>query len=306
MAFVTKEKLFSREWFKVYSLITIGTFLMALGFVLFISPYQFAPGGVYGIAIIVHHLTKGMFDVFPNGLPIGAIGLSLDIPLTILGIAILGPRFGIKTITGFFMLSGWISLLEYSYGYSAFVENQELLSGIYGGVLLGVGLGLVFKSRATSGGSDIIAMIISKYTKMPLGQLMIWVDSVIVLLGWAAFNDPLIPLVSWLVIYLTGKLIDVILQGINYEKTLFIISDKHEEIRNKLINDIHRGGTFIKGSGMFAGAEKNIIFTVVNRRELSILQYHIHLIDPKAFMTVIDASEVLGQGFRSLREKIDE
>ena len=297
MPFVTKEKLFSKEWFIAYSLIVVGTFLMAVGFVLFISPYKFAPGGVYGIAIILHYLW---------GLPIGITGLAMDIPLTIIGIAILGPRFGIKTVVGFVLLSAWISLLEWKFGYDPFVANQPLLSGIYGGVLLGLGLGLVFKSRATSGGSDIIAMIISKYTGLPLGQLMIYVDSAIVLLGWAAFQNPLIPLVSWLVIYLTGKLIDVILQGINYEKTLFIISDKHEEIRAKLINDVNRGGTMIKGVGMYSGGEKHIIFTVVNRRELSILQFHIHKIDPKAFMTVIDASEVLGTGFRSLRDKVED
>lgn len=297
MSFVTKEKLFSKEWFIAYGLIVVGTFLMALGFVYFISPYKFAPGGVYGIAIILHYLWH---------LPIGIVGLSLDIPLTIVGIAILGPRFGIKTVVGFVLLSAWTSLLEYYHGYDPFVVDQPLLSGIYGGVLLGIGLGLVFKSRATSGGSDIIAMIISKYTGLPLGQLMIIVDSAIVLLGWAAFGDPLIPLISWVIIYLTGQLIDVVLQGMNYEKTLFIISDKHEEIREKLIKDINRGGTMIKGVGMYSGGEKQIIFTVVNRRELSILQYHIHKIDPKAFMTIIDASEVLGQGFRSLRDKVED
>jgi uncharacterized membrane-anchored protein YitT (DUF2179 family) len=282
MAFITKEKLFSRDWFRAYSLITVGTFLMAVGFVLFISPYKFAPGGVYGIAIVFHHL----FD-----LPIGAVGLALDIPLTILGFAVLGPRFGIKTIVGFVMLSLWITLLEFTYGYDAFVVDAPLLSGIYGGVLLGIGLGLIFKSKATSGGSDIIALII--------------VDSAIVLIGWIAFKDPIIPLISWVVIFITGKVIDIVLEGISYQKSLFIISDKHEEIRTKIIDDLNRGGTIINAEGMFMGKPKKIIFVVVNRRELSILQGFIHKIDSEAFMTVSDTSEVLGRGFKSLKHKVE-
>jgi uncharacterized membrane-anchored protein YitT (DUF2179 family) len=172
-------------------------------------------------------------------------------------------------------------------------------------VLLGVGLGLVFKSKATSGGSDIVAMIISKKTRLPVGQLLIYVDSVIVLLGLAAFQDWKIPLYSWIVIFITGKVIDVIMQGISYDKTLFIVSDQHELIRDKIINDLKRGGTYIRGEGMYNGAEKQMIFTVVSRREVAMLQDHIHKIDPKAFMTVMDATEIIGEGFKSLADKVE-
>jgi uncharacterized membrane-anchored protein YitT (DUF2179 family) len=297
MAFLVKEKIFSKDWFKAYSFILIGAFVMAVGYVLFISPYKFAPGGVYGIAIVLHHLL---------GWPIGLVGLAMDIPLTLLGIWILGPRFGAKTVVGFVMLSVWISVLEYLYGYEPFVAGQPLLSAIYGGVLVGLGLGLVFKSKATSGGSDIIAMIIAKYTKLPLGQLMIYVDSVIVLIGWVAFKDPLIPLISWVIIFITGKVVDVVLEGINYDKTLFIISEKYEEIQHKIIHDLNRGGTAFKGHGLYNNNEKTILFTVVNRRELAMLQDYIHKIDPDAFLTVINANEVLGHGFKSLKEKVSE
>ncbi|HAG17053.1 MAG TPA: YitT family protein [Bacteroidales bacterium] len=294
MSFVTKEKFLSKDWFIVYSLILTGTFIMAAGFVLFISPYKLAPGGVYGIAIILHHLF---------GFPIGLTALAMDIPLTIIGIKILGPRFGIKTIVGFLSTSIWVSLLEWLYGYEPLVENDALLSTIFGGVLIGVGLGLVFKSRATSGGSDIVAMIFAKYTHLPLGQLLIIVDSVIVLIGLAAFGKWEIPLYSWIVIFISGKIIDVVLQGIDYEKTLFIISDKHEEIRQKILVDINRGGTILKGHGMFKGDEKSIIFAVVSRRELAILKDFIHRIDPDAFLTVINAHEILGKGFKSIKEE---
>lgn len=305
MPFLTREKLFSKAWFKAYSFIAIGTFIMAAGFVFFISPHKLAPGGVYGIAIVLHHMTKGMFSFAPEGLPIGVIALCMDIPLTIIGIRILGPRFGVKTVVGFTLTAVWTDLLSFLWGYKALVPDDVLLSTVFGGVLIGVGLGIVFKSKATSGGSDIVAMIISKYTRLPVGQLLIWVDSAIVLVGLLAFHDWKIPLYSWIVIFITGKVIDVILEGISYDKTLFIISDQHENIRDKIINDLNRGGTYIKGEGMFNGAGKQIIFTVVSRRELAMLQDHILKVDPNAFMTVMDANEILGEGFKSLRDKVE-
>jgi uncharacterized membrane-anchored protein YitT (DUF2179 family) len=292
MAFVTKEKFLSKEWFTVYSLILVGTLIMAGGFVLFISPYKLAPGGVYGIAIILHHLF---------GFPIGLSALVMDIPLTILGIKILGPRFGIKTIVGFLATAMWVSLLEYTYGYEPLVENDPLLSSIFGGVLIGLGLGLVFKSRATSGGSDIIAMIFAKYTHLPIGQLLIIVDSIIVLIGLAAFGKWEIPLYSWIVIFISGKIIDVVLQGLDYDKTLFIVSEKHEAIRHKILTDLNRGGTILNGKGMYNGQDKSIIFTVVNRRELAILKDFINKTDPNAFLTVLNANEILGEGFKPLK-----
>ncbi len=304
MSFVTKEKLFTKEWFKVYSFIVLGTFIMASGFVLFINPYKIVPGGVYGVAIVIHYLTEGVFSFWPDGIPIGLLGLSMDIPLTIVGIKILGPRFGIKTVLGFVLTATFMDTLTYFVGQDdpLKIGDQVLLAGIFGGVMIGFGLGLVFRSRATSGGSDIIAMIISKYTGWQLGQLLILIDSVIVLLGLVAFGDWKIPLYSWIVIFITGKVIDITMRGISYEQTMFIISDHYEEIRLKIINDIDRGGTIIKGEGLYSGKERKMIYTNVSRREYQILKDYIHQIDPKAFVTVIEANEVLGNGFKPLRE----
>lgn len=295
--FMIKEKPFSRKWFFSYSLIIIGAFVLAAAFVLFITPYKIVPGGVYGISIVIHY----MF-----GTPVGLIALCFDIPLTIIGIKFLGPRFGFKTVLGFSLTAIFTDTLTYFWGFKPLVEGDALLSSIFGGVLAGVGLGLIFKSRATSGGSDIVAMIIAKYTKLPLGMLMIYVDSVIVLVGLLVFQDWKIPLYSWIVIFITGKVIDVVLEGVSYDKSLFIISDKHEEIREKIINNLDRGGTFIDGKGMYNMAERKIIFTVVSRRELAILEEYIHEIDPKAFLTVLDATEILGEGFKSLKEKVKD
>lgn len=296
MSSIHQEKLFSAKWFKSYSFILIGTLIMAMGFVFFISPYKLAPGGVYGIAIILHHLL---------GFPIGLSGLAMDIPLTIIAIIILGPKFGTKTVFGFVLLSAWITVLEFAWGYSPLVEGDALLSSIFGGILVGLGLGLVFKSKASSGGSDIVAMIIAKYTKLPIGQLMIAVDAAIVLLGLVAFDDWKIPLYSWIVIFITGKIIDTVLEGVNYEKTCLIVSDKPEEIRDKIIHDLGRGGTFIKAQGMYSEQDKRMIFTVVNRREMVLLQEYVHEIDPTAFITIINTNEIYGEGFRSLGEKVN-
>lgn len=306
MAFLSKDKVFSKKWFIDYGLILTGSIILAAGFVYFVTPHRIVPGGVYGIAIVVHHLTKGMFSFWPEGIPVGLFGLVLNIPLTIAGVKILGPRFGVKTVVGFVLTSIFIDGITWLRPDGDVpLVSDVLLSCVFGGVFIGFGLGLIFKSRATSGGSDIIAMIIAKYTRLQLGKLMIYVDSAIVLIGLAAFGDWHIPLYSWVVIYITGRAIDMTLEGSNYNKALLIVSQKHAEIKNKIIIDLERGGTYLRGEGMYTGEEKQIIYTVVSRREVAILEEYIGRIDPDAFITVMDAREILGEGFQSLRKKIE-
>ena len=295
--FLLKEKPFTRKWFISHTLILLGSFILASGFVLFITPYKIIPGGVYGISIVLHYLF---------GTPVGLVALCFDIPLTIIGIKILGPRFGYKTVLGFSLTAIFTDTLTYLWGFEPLVKGDALLSSIFGGVMVGLGLGLIFRSKATSGGSDIVAMIIAKYTRLPIGMLMIYVDSVVVLVGLLVFQDWKIPLYSWIVIFITGKVIDIVMTGMSSDKSIFIISEKHEEIRDKIINNLNRGGTYIEGKGMFNMADRKIIFTVVNRRELFLLEEYIHEIDPKAFLTVLDATEILGEGFKSLKEKVTE
>ncbi|MFV0594048.1 MAG: YitT family protein [Draconibacterium sp.] len=305
MAFLTKDKVFSKRWFKHYLFIVVGSFILASSFVFFITPHKIVPGGVYGISIVVHYLTKGVFSFWPDGVPIGLFALMLDIPLIIAGIKILGPRFGVKTITGSVLTATFTDLITWLRPVAADVPlvDDVLLSCVFAGVLAGFGLGLIFKSRATSGGSDIIAMIIAKYTHIQIGRLMIYVDSVIVLFGLLAFGDWAIPLYSWIVIYITGKVIDITLEGADYNKALMIISKQHELIRNKLLMDLDRGGTYLNGEGMYTGEEKRIIYTVVSRREVAILKEYISNIDPDAFITIMDTKEILGEGFQNLNQK---
>ncbi|MGC8824143.1 MAG: YitT family protein [Bacteroidales bacterium] len=302
ISFINTERMFTREWFRVYAQITLGALILAAGFVFFVTPYRIVPGGVYGISIVIHYLTRGVFSFAPDGLPIGTMGLIMNIPLTILGIKILGPRFGVKTVVGFVLSSFFIDLLTFLWGSQPLVPDEALLSAIFGGVLIGLGLGVIFRTRATSGGSDIIGMILEKYTHLPLGQLMIAVDSTIVLIGLAAFQDWKIPLLSWTVIYISGKVIDTTLEGLNYNKTLLIITDQYEEVKNVILFDIGRGATLIKAQGMYSDAEKKLIFSNMSRREAFLLKEKIKKIDPRAFITIINTNEILGEGFKVMHE----
>lgn len=292
-----KEKLFSAKWFKSYALIAVGTFLVAVGYVLFISPDKIVPGGIYGISIMLHHLL---------GTPIGMTALAFNIPLTLIGTKLLGPRFGAKTVVAFILTAVYVDLLSFFYGSDPLVPGETLVSSIFGGLFIGVGVAMTFKAKATSGGTDVIAMILQKYTQWPSGQLMMAVDSTVVILSLVAFGDWRIPLFSWITIFVLGRVIDTVMHGFSYDKTLFIISDKHEEIRNSIINDLKRGGTFMHGEGMYNHDQKQIIFTVVNPRELYLLEEYVHRIDPNAFIAVLDAYEILGKGFKSLKEKVDD
>src|ERR1035437_5255666 len=200
--FLIKEKPFTKKWFISRGLILIGSFILASGLVLFITRYKIIPGGVFGISIVMH-------DLF--GTPVGLVALCFDIPLTIIGVKVLGSRFGYKTVLGFSLTAIFTDTLTYFWGFEPLVKGDALLSSIFGGVMVGLGLGLIFRSKATSGGSDIIAMIIAKKTRLPLGMLMIYVDSVIVLLGLLVFQDWNIPLYSWIVIFISGKVIDIVM-----------------------------------------------------------------------------------------------
>jgi uncharacterized membrane-anchored protein YitT (DUF2179 family) len=290
---IDKDKLFSKVWFRDAALIIVGTFSLAVGMVFFIAPYKFVPGGVYGISIVIHHLL---------GTPIGLVSLCMDIPLFLIGMRILGSKFAIKTFVGVVLTAVFVDTLGQIWGNQPLVEDDALLSGIFGGVLVGVGLGLVFRAKATSGGTDIVAMILSKYTHLPMGQALIYVDSAVVLVGLIAFRDWRIPLYSWLIIFITGKVIDMVVEGISAHKVVIIISDKYEEIGEKILFNMERGGTYLKAQGMYGGVEKRVIYTNISRRELPILLAHIREIDPAAFVSVIDAHDVLGDGFKSLKE----
>jgi uncharacterized membrane-anchored protein YitT (DUF2179 family) len=296
MGFIVKHEMFSASWFRAYAFIVAGAILISVGYVFFITPHKIVPGGIYGISIILHH---------SFGTPVGLVALLFNIPLTIMGIKVLGPRFGAKTITGFVLTSACMDGLSYAYIAGPLVPDDPLLSAIFGGFFIGIGVGFLFKAKATCGGTDLIAMMFGKWTGHPLGQLMMLIDSTIVLSGALIFADFALPMYSLLAILVMGKMIDAVLQGVSYEKVVLIVSDQYEAIGRKITADLHKGGTFFESEGMYNGRKRKLIFTVVNRRSLALLQQFVYEIDQTAFITVMNADEILGEGFRQLAKKVD-
>lgn len=325
MAFVTKEKLFSKDFFITYAWLLGGCFVFSLGAVLFAEPYGFAPGGTYGLSMVFHNLWGWRTEV---------AALSMDIPLLILGIYFLGPKFGIKTVISTFAIPFFMGLIHNVYGWLPLLESTEvlnqlralqsqfdlsqaaqmekfafamrpllqehLLSSIFGGIVYGIGIGMIFKSRATSGGSDIIAMILNKYTHISLGTLVIIVDCTITLSTVVAFGDWRLPMYSWIIVFIEGKVIDLIVEGASVHKTLMIVTSKIDEVKDIILKDINRGATLIPATGMYNNTSSDVIYTVLTRREMMILKYRIAKIDPKAFINVLDSKEILGTGFKPL------
>jgi uncharacterized membrane-anchored protein YitT (DUF2179 family) len=296
MSFVTKEKLFSREWFQAYAYLLAGSFILSVGIILLVNPYKLAPGGTYGIAIVLHNLF---------GWKVSISALFMDIPLLLIGTWVLGPRFGVKTVVSTLAIAFFTYMLEnHWWGYAPLIEGDPLLSTIFGGVVYGIAIGLIFKSRATSGGSDIIAMIGHKYMpRITLGQLVIIVDSVIVLLTVVAFKDWKLAFYSWILIYIEGKVIDIIVSGMSVNKTVMIISNNYQVISEKIRNDIMRGATIFTGEGAYDGSERKMIYSVMSRREVEILRSFVKEVDEEAFINISDAHEILGRGFKPINEE---
>lgn len=290
------DKPFSKNWILSYSYLVAGTFILAIGYAFFMTPYKIVPGGIYGITIVLHHIF---------GFPVGLAALCFNLPLTLIGLKVLGSRFGTRTFVCFILTALFTDGLTWLIGDDPLkLHDEVLLASIFGGLIMGIGVGLIFKARASSGGSDVIASILSKYTKIPLGTQLMIVDSCIVIFGFIIFQDWKIPFYSWITIFIMGKVIDFVLQGFSDDKTLFIVSDKNEEIANLIIEKLKRGGTFLNAEGIYSKTEKKVLFTSVNRRQVPELQQYIFKIDPNAFITIVDTKEVFGKGFKSLSEKI--
>jgi uncharacterized membrane-anchored protein YitT (DUF2179 family) len=303
MAFsLLKERPFSREWFTTYALLAGGAFVLAFGYSCFMSPYRIVPGGIYGISIVLHH---------EWGFPIGLSALCFNLPLSLIGVKILGPRFGVKTFVCFLLVALFSDTIPWLLSAVAKMNpadpldlgDEVLLACIFGGAVMGVGVGMILKTRASSGGTDVLSAILHRGTRRPMGQLQMIIDSGIVLFGFLMLRDWKVPMYSWLAIFVMGKTIDLILQGFSNEKTFFIISDRVEELRRFILDSMKRGGSIIPVEGMYHRDGKEMIMTVVSRREMMTLQQAIYKIDPRAFVTIIDAKEILGEGFKQLREE---
>jgi uncharacterized membrane-anchored protein YitT (DUF2179 family) len=266
------------------------------------SPYRIVPGGIYGISIVLHH---------EWGFPLGLAALCFNLPLSLAGIKVLGPRFGLKTVICFLLVALFSDTIPWTLSLVAGMNpvdpldlgDEVLLACIFGGAVMGVGVGMILKTRASSGGTDVLSAIMHRHTRRPVGQLQMIIDSCIVLFGLVMFRDWKVPMYSWLSIFVMGKTIDMILQGFSSEKTFFIISDRVEELRRFILDNMKRGGSIIPVEGMYRRDGKEMIMTVVSRREMTTLQHAIYKIDPRAFITIIDAKEILGEGFKRLADE---
>ncbi|MDR3141606.1 MAG: YitT family protein [Tannerellaceae bacterium] len=273
-----------------YSLIIIGSFLQALSYVAFLAPYKIVPGGVYGISIVIHYVTKGAFPLFPDGLPMGVMALCFNIPLLLLAMKKLGLSSGPKTIVTFLLISAFTDSLSFLLGDTPLVENDRFIACFYGGAILGLGVTCVFRAHGTSAGTDVLARVIAQDTNIKVSHTIILLDSAIVLLGLFVFRDWAVPLYSWFTIFVYGKVVEMF-QTENPNRAVFIVSAKTQEIKELIVDKMGMRGTFLHGKGMYEGKEKEIIFTIAERKDLPRLKNGIKAIDSGAFVSTMHASK---------------
>lgn len=266
--------------------IIVGTALMASGTAFFLLPNKLSTGGFSGIATIFYYFLN-----FNMGITI----LVLNIPLFILACFKIGIKFLSKAIIGTTLLSVFIDVFT-RFGV---VTDDRLLACIYGGLITGVGTAIVLKVNASTGGSDLLATIIKKIKPhFSTGNLIVIIDTTIVLLNVIFFRQLEIALYSAIAIYLMGKAIDIFLEGIHFAKMIYIISEKNEDISRKINKEIGRGTTLLYGKGMYKGEEKNVLLCVAARNEVGQINQIITKIDKHAFTIISNAREVIGKGFK--------
>lgn len=276
-------------------LIIVGTFLMAVSINLVYEPMGLVTGGVSGIAIVVKYLTTGLMD---GGIPIWVTNVVLNIPLFIGAILLKGRKFVQKTLFATVCLSVALYIVpSYDVAY-----QDLLLASVFGAVICGVGLGLVFMTLATTGGTDLLGMIIHEFFKYyTVPQILMVVDTIIVIAGAVTFglNKALYAVIA---VYITSKVIDGMLEGLKFAKLAYIISDKYDEIAHEILHTLDRGATGIHATGMYSNDDKKMLFCVVSKKEIVELTELVARIDSKAFVIVSDVREVLGEGFIEYRQ----
>lgn len=295
-----------------YIAITFGALIMAAGIAIFLVDAKVVPGGVSGLAMTAHYLSD-------SRLPVGLMIWIFNIPLYIWGLKVLGSRFGWRTFYAFTLNSFFIDLLRGQIPGLGFIQlntmpavqnmmrHDFLLAVLCGSILLGLGLGLIFKFKGTTGGSDIVAAIMQDKLGWKPGQAIMFIDFfVITLAGFAihwkalAVTKPAFTLTiyAFILLFVSSKLIDVLIEGFDYARSAIIISWKNDEIADAIKDELSRGATIVSGQGLYTNRERKIIYTVITRKEEGILLDIVKDIDPHAFMIVNNVHEVLGAGFR--------
>lgn len=314
----------SWQWWWSMLQIVFGCILVAIAFVVFINPYDLVPGGIYGLALVLH-------NIFPS-IQVGTFGYMFDVPLILTALILFGGTFGGRTIFASFITPGIMNILDYLvYPSKEAIEALDpmqllgghidlsehlLLAAIIGGCFSGVGVGIVIRNNAATGGTDITGMLLHRFAKMKFSNGVLLSDAIIVLSGLVVIgfgvglpegSEPqgvLLSLYSAVCIFVNAKVLGYTIDGASRDKLLYIICDEHSEaMRKYILNDLNRGGTYLKAKGMYTGNDKEMIFLVVNRKEVRNVQQSIKEFDPKAFVVVTDAYDTYGQGFKPFPEE---
>lgn len=274
-----------------FLLINAGLFLVAAGIVLFKIPNNFATGGVSGVAIII-------YKFFPDA-PVGFLMLSINIVLVFFGFFFLGKDFGSKTVYSSFVLSGMVWGLERLIPITAPLTGDTMLELIFSIMLPAIGSAIVFNSNASTGGTDIIAKILNKYTSINIGKTLLLADFGITVMALFVFGIRT-GMYSMLGLILKGFIIDLVIESLNVSKHFVIISEKSQEIKEFIVKELKRGATVHKAYGAYSNEEKEVITAIMSRRQAVRLRKFIRDHDENAFISITNTSEIIGKGFRNV------
>lgn len=276
-----------KENIKEYGIITIGVLLVAIAIEYFFAPNDIAAGGVSGLAVVITH--------YVPSLSVGSLTFIMNLFLFILAFIIVGGDFGFKTIYASFGLSFVLWFMD-RFMYPEALTTDLMLATIFGTIITAIGLAIVFNINASTGGTDILAKILNKYTTFNMGIALLCVDFLVTLLGAITFGADK-GFYALLSVLINGPLIDKIIAFMNQKKQITIISSKNNEISSFIINELERGCTALAGAGVYSKEEKEIIYSVLNKKELDKVKEFIEKVDGEAFFTIGHIEEVQGKGF---------
>lgn len=276
-----------------YTWMSIGILLTAWGLDAFLIPNKVAAGGVSGLATVFYHLAleRGVT------LPVGVQMLVMNAGLLLVALRARGWRFAAKTIYGIVALSVLVDVMAPFV--PALASDDLLLAALYGGAVTGLGLGLVFKAGGNTGGSDLVAQLISSRVSLGLGQLTLLVDALVTLVAALVFG-PELALYGAVAIFVSGGVIDLVLEGVSINKAAYIISDYSPQISASIMHDLGRGVTALAARGVYSGSPREMLFVVVGRNELGRLKEIVNTIDPTALLIISDVHEAIGEGFKQM------
>ncbi|HIU08497.1 MAG TPA: YitT family protein [Candidatus Limiplasma pullistercoris] len=268
--------------------IALGCALGALAYPLFLVPNHIAPGGLTGLATVLNYLFRW---------PVGTTSLVMNVPLFIIGYRAMGRVFVIRSLVATVLFSVLIDLIPLPP-----MTEQPLLGAVFGGVLLGAGLGLILRGGATTGGTDMVArMIHNRFQHISVGAFLFLIDCCVVLMA-GFFIEAEYALYAFVALYAASKLIDVVMVGLTREKACYIISTQHEQVKREIMEKLDRGVTVLHAEGGYSGQERPVLLCVLSAQELGRLKAIVREADEDAFLFISDAHEVLGEGFRKLME----